>query len=289
MRRRTLTSVSLVLACLGLAACGTGPAVPDSPPVESLPEPTYDYVALGDSYAAMGSTSAQTTGPDHCLRSTDNYPAVVLSDAQVTGRDVTCQGAVTADLLRPRDTGSGVIPAQIDSLTESTDVVTLSIGGNDIGFGDVAGCFLMAMHTGRESDCAAAWEGAVDARLTELPARLDEVYRAIDERSGGARVISTGYLPLLAPGDRCEEVAVLSGADREWVVSLTDEINRVVADAAARHGADMVLPGAADSHTGCAAPEKRWVDFLGTRTGSFPMHPTPVGQEAMAQEVLAKL
>lgn len=280
MTRRTLTSVSLLLACLALVGCGSEP---------TAPEPTYDYVALGDSYAALGSTSARTTGPNHCLRSTDNYPAVVLSDAQVTGRDATCQGAVTADLLRPRDTESGVIPAQIDSLTETTDLVTLSIGGNDIGFGDVAGCFILAMHAGRESNCAAAWGESVSARLAELPARLDEVYRAIGERSDGARVIATGYLPLLAAGERCEEITVLSEVDRAWVVSLTGEINRVVADAAARHGADMVLPREAADHTGCAEPERRWVDFLGSQTGSHPMHPTPTGQEAMGRAVLATL
>ncbi|AJK69316.1 SGNH/GDSL hydrolase family protein [Corynebacterium marinum] len=285
--RSALASAPVVLASLGLAACGS--AVPAPVDVSAPVQVARDYVALGDSYAALGGTSADTTGPDHCLRSSDNYPAGVLADARVTGRDATCQGAVTADLLRPRHTGSGTIPAQLDALTDSTELVTLSIGGNDIGFGDIAGCFLTAMLAGRESDCAAAWKESVAARMTGLPAQLDEVYRAIEERSGGARVIATGYLPLLAPGDRCTEVELLGDADRAWVVSLTDEVNRIAAEAAERHGAEIVLPEAAENHTGCAAPGDRWVDFLGSETGAFPMHPTPAGQAVMADAVLEKL
>lgn len=282
MNRRTL--ISVLLACLGLSACGTaGPAPPERP------GPTYSYVALGDSYAAMGSASAATSGPDQCLRSTDNYPSGVLADPRVTGRDASCQGAVTADILAPRDVGSTVVPAQAEALTASTDLVTLSIGGNDIGFGDVAGCFLAAVHSGRESDCAATWGEPTAGRLADLPARLDQVYRVIGKRSGDARVIATGYLPLLAAGETCTGVEALSDADRAWVVSLTTEINRVVAEAAERNGAEMVLPGPAGSHTGCAAPAQRWVDLLGSETGAFPMHPTPAGQAAMADAVLEKL
>ncbi|RSZ62898.1 SGNH/GDSL hydrolase family protein [Corynebacterium hylobatis] len=237
----------------------------------------------------MGSTAAGTTGPAYCLRSTDNYPGQVLSDARVTGQDATCQGAVTADLLQPRQAGEETIPAQVEALTQDTDLVTLSIGGNDIGFGDVAGCFLAAMQAGRPSDCATTWQQSVDTRLAELPERLDEVYRAIDERSDGARVITTGYLPLLAPEDDCAEVEVLSPGDRAWVVTLTGQINGVIADVAQRHGAEMVLPGQAGDHTGCVEPERRWVDFFGSQTGAFPMHPTPTGQAVMAQAVLEAL
>ncbi|MCS5480767.1 SGNH/GDSL hydrolase family protein [Corynebacterium sp. YIM 101645] len=279
-----------VLASLTLVACGGGGTQPQSLPTpEPGPQPTYTYVALGDSYAAMGSTTAGTTGPAYCLRSADNYPGQVLSDARVTGRDATCQGAVTADLLQPRQAGEETIPAQVEALGADTDLVTLSIGGNDIGFGDVAGCFLAAMQAGRPSDCAPTWQQSVDDRLTQLPERLDEVYQAIDERSDGARVITTGYLPLLGPEDDCAEADVLSQPDRAWVVTLTDQINRVVADAAQRHGAEMVLPERAGNHTGCAEPEHRWVDFFGSETGAYPMHPTPTGQEVMAQAVLEQL
>lgn len=291
MIKRSLKAGSVVaLTCLALTACGTEPEEPPETGAQTTASDLpHDYVALGDSYAALGSRDAVLSGPEFCRRADDNYPSQVLADARVTGQDASCQGAVTDDLLRPRNTGSEEIPAQLDSLTENTDLVTLSIGGNDIEFGGLAGCFGQAMNAGRPSDCATTWDGPTRAQLAELPDALDQVHQAIADRSPDARVIVTGYLPLIAPGDDCAEIAAISDADRAWVTALTDELNQVVADAAERHGADMVLPPEAAEHTGCAAPEQRWVAFHGNETGAYPMHPTPAGQAAMAQAVLAEL
>ncbi|AGF72957.1 SGNH/GDSL hydrolase family protein [Corynebacterium halotolerans] len=295
MITRSLQAGSVVvLTCLALTACGTESGMSDTAgqtttEQTTAPDLPHDYVALGDSYAALGSRDAALSGPAFCRRSADNYPSQVLADARVTGQDVSCQGAVTDNLLRPRNTGSEEIPAQLDSLTEGTDLVTLSIGGNDIEFGGMAGCFGQAMRAGLPSDCAATWDGPARAQLAELPDALDQVHQAITDRSPDARVIVTGYMPLIAPGDDCTELAAISEADRAWAVALTDELNQVVADAAERHGADMVLPAGTGEHTGCAAPEQRWVAFHGNETGAYPMHPTPAGQAAMAETVLAEL
>lgn len=295
--RRVASGSLVLLAGLVVSACSTEPESPGATDTQDptelshtlAPNNTYDYVALGDSYAALGSTSAATTGPEFCLRSTDNYPAGVLASELVTGSDATCQGAVTQDLIRPRVTGQDEIPAQVDSLTPSTGLVTLSIGGNDIGFGDIAGCFLQAMNAGQPSHCAGTWEETITTRLRELPSQLDEVYHAIADRSDGARIITTGYLPLIAPGDDCAEIALLGEADRAWVSTLTDDLNGVVADAARRHGATLVLPTETAEHTGCAATDQRWVDFHGDKTGAYAMHPTPAGQVAMAEAILSEL
>lgn len=266
-------------SCLALSACGSAP-VP-----EPAPE-TYDYVALGDSYAALGSTASESSGPEFCQRSADNYPSRMLGDDRITGTDVSCAGAVTADLLAPV---GAEVPAQVDALTEDTDLVTLSIGGNDIGFGAIVGCVVGAMRDNRFSNCGPALRERTQDRLEELAAELDRVHGEINARSPDARVIVTGYLPLIAPGDDCSEITAVSEADRSWLVDLTAELNEVVGDAARRNGAEMVLPDGADGHTGCAAPGQRWVDFFGTETGAYPMHPTPAGQGAVAEAVLDQL
>lgn len=92
---------------LGLGACATeesqeagdSPQNPASTPTITENSVT-EYVALGDSYAAMGSISAPAEDQAVCLRSTDNYPAVVLAGLQVeSGTDVSCAGATMPDLL----------------------------------------------------------------------------------------------------------------------------------------------------------------------------------------------
>ncbi|MDO5511732.1 SGNH/GDSL hydrolase family protein [Corynebacterium sp.] len=260
-----------VLPATLLVACASA-----APEPEPEPAPVSHYVALGDSFAAMGSRSAETTGPVECFRSADNYPSLVLADAAITaGQDVTCSSAVTAD-----------IAGQVSALTPDTDLVTLSIGGNDIRFAEIAGCFRRAL--AEEVDCPSLLDVPVTAHLTALPGELDEVYRLIGEASPGARVITTGYLPLVAVGD-CPELAPVPEEHRSWAVELTERINTVVREAAERHGAAFVLPANAAAHSACAEPAERWTDITGAETDAYPMHPTPAGQRAMAEAVLDQI
>lgn len=143
---------------------------------------------------------------------------------------------------------------------------------NDIGFGLIVGCFVEAIEANQPSDCGTLLQESTEAQFAELPAQLDRVYEAIDDRAPDARVIATGYMPLLAPGDECLEIAAISAADREWIISLTDELNQQVRDAADRHGGTAVLPEGVENHTGCAEPAERWVDFFGLSTDAYPMH-----------------
>lgn len=62
-----------------------------------------------------------------------------------------------------------------------------------------------------------------------------------------------------------------------------------MAATAERAGAQYVLPAGVEEHTGCAPVDKRWVDFFDSETDAYPMHPTPLGQEAMAEAVTEQL
>ena len=287
------------------------------------------YVALGDSFAAFGPVSAPTSGPPACLRSTANYPALVAealggpesaggpqagggpvsgggpqagdgdpgsrSAGDMVFVDATCGGAQTTDLTRGQLAG---IPPQFDALTADTDLVTLSIGGNDIGFGAIAECVMTTRAEATAEDSAST--GAVDPgpcrdrlaqtvtdALEALPEQLDRVYAGIRERSPDARVVTTGYLPLVPADGGCAFVASMNPGDVTWTRDVTRQINEVVAEAAARAGADLAMPGQAQQHSGCAAPADRYTDFTGSETGSHPMHPTALGQAAMAEAVAA--
>lgn len=282
--------LALILVAPVLVACTSEPtSEPTGEPTgqptgaaenQVVVEPGFSYVALGDSFAAMGGRDQRLRGEPFCLRSTGNYPELIHADVT----DVTCQGAVTDDLLRPRATPDGQLAAQMDALDETTTLVTLSIGGNDLGFGDVAGCISGQMRQPGPAPCVEQWGALIGQRMDAVPDKLDRVHEQINERAGGAQVVVTGYLPLLAAGT-CPELDGVVEADRNWAVSLTAEINQVVEEAARRHGADFVLPESAEDHTACAAPEHRWADIRGVETDAYPLHLTSTGHEAMAEAV----
>lgn len=84
-------------------------------------------------------------------------------------------GAVTDNVLRPWDRGGGVvIPAQADSLNAGTDLVTLSIGGNDINFGAIASCFFEVAQDPNATPCKGRLEDDINQRYAALPANADQ-------------------------------------------------------------------------------------------------------------------
>ena len=268
-----------------------GGAETTSPEVTTPAPETYpNYVALGDSYAAMGSTADEVPESGVCRRSATNYPSLLATEADdriETLTDVTCGGAVLPDLMTEQHPG---VPPQLDALGEETDLVTVSIGGNDIGFGRIVECVAQAAFVGGgQADCAEQLADETDSTLAELGSSLDDIHDEIARRSPDATVVATQYLPMLPRDGTCPFIDGIRADDREWLADLTDEVNDVVAEAAERAGHLTVLPETDVDRSGCAAPDERWVDFTGGETGSVPMHPTAAGQQAMAEAVLEVL
>ncbi|MEX6463002.1 SGNH/GDSL hydrolase family protein [Dietzia cinnamea] len=289
-RNAALLAVGVAVA-LTLGACSGSDD--EAPPPASPPAPTdiagppdtavARYVALGDSFAALGPTNAPTSGPEACLRSTRNYPSLLAGDIR-PGEfiDATCGGARTVDMTAPQIPET---PPQFDALTAETDLVTLSIGGNDIGFGDIVGCVMRTARVADGAPCRERLDGVTSDALAGLAGRLDDVYAGIRERSPDARIVTTAYLPLVPELDSCDFVDRMSPGDVDWTRSVTERINRVVVDAADRAGAAAVLPDDAASRHACAPVAGRYTDFTGIETASHPMHPTAAGHRAMAEAV----
>lgn len=296
-RRTAALLTAGATVALALGAC-TPPDDDEAPPVspttaaagsaagsDAVPGPTYSrYVALGDSFAALGPVSAGTSGPPDCLRSTRNYPTLVAENPRVGELvDVSCGGAQTSHLTTPQIAET---PPQFDALTADTDLVTLSIGGNDIGFGAMVECVVRTPRTATGAPCRDRLETSVTGALDGLDGRLDVVYAGIRDRSPDARIVATAYLPLVPDRGGCDFVSRMSPGDVAWARQVTDQVNAVVTGAAARAGADVVLPADADERHACSPPERRYTDFTGADTGSHPMHPTAAGHHAMAADVL---
>ncbi len=113
------------------------------------------YVALGDSYTAAPLVASTDTAGG-CLQSEGNYPHLVARELGYDLRDVSCAGATSASMIGVQRLPDGSVrPPQFDALGRGTDLVTIGIGGNDVGLlTTLAGtCFPLASQDPTGSPC----------------------------------------------------------------------------------------------------------------------------------------
>ncbi|HWR85903.1 MAG TPA: SGNH/GDSL hydrolase family protein, partial [Rhodoglobus sp.] len=191
------------LAVLVAAAVALAPAAP-ADDLDGL-----EYVALGDSYAAgLGLDPVAGDQPAAaCFQSAGNYPHRVAEALGLDLDDRTCSGAVTADI---RDRSQSGAPPQSDTLSADTDVVTVTIGGNDLGFGAIAtGCLSLgargpAVAHREYGTCRAYYtrERGLDELLTRVQQTVfpdvERTFAQIREQAPNATVFVVGY-PGIAP------------------------------------------------------------------------------------------
>ena len=219
--------------------------------------PAVNYVALGDSYSSgvgAGSYDAST-----CLRSSRSYAALWAAAHAVTSFGFpACGGAVTAD----------VIDGQVSSLSASTTLVTITIGGNDAGFADV----VSTCQFGSDSACAAAVDESKAFTTGELPGRLDRTYTAIRGRAPGARLVVLGYPRLFELGS-CGWFG-MSTYKRTILNQGADVLASVISARAAAAGATFVdARPAFAGHGVCAASP--WIKDITGLAEAF--HPNATG------------
>lgn len=165
-----------------------------------------NYVALGDSYAS-GTGAGAYSGGD-CLRSANSYPARwAAANAPASFTFAACSGAATDD----------VRGSQVNSLSASTTLVSISIGGNDAGFADV----MITCTTSSSSACVRRVNEAKAYVKDELPARLDATYAAIRAKAPNARVVVMGYPRVMTTGS----CWWFSGTKRSAINSAADELS----------------------------------------------------------------
>lgn len=267
----------------------------------SLAQPAYaDYVALGDSYAALGDSREPTGTPAACGRNLGNYPHQLDANPAVGElTDATCGAARIPDLAGSQTLGTApntiAVPPQLDALDAGTDLVTLSIGGNDVGFGTIVGCITAPLSGGAAKDCRALLDADVTAGIERVfgeDGEIDEVYDAIETAAPNAKVVATQYLPLMPAEDEdgCQITDAFGAANLQWAREIAADINDAVDSAAQRNGRISVLPvDTTVDRSACAPVDQRWTDFLGQTPGSAQMHPTALGQRAMAEAIAAAL
>ncbi|WP_369690038.1 SGNH/GDSL hydrolase family protein [Nocardia harenae] len=244
------------------------------------------YVALGSSFASGPGIAPRAPGSVRAAgRSARNYPHLIAGAAGLRLTDVTSSGATCAHILHERQYGC---PPQRTALTPDTDLVTVTIGGNDIGLT----AFLIArrmpspirlLPAARRS----ADEAATGRALGGLEERLHRVFGTVRRQAPNARLLVVNYLSVLGPPRPGE-----SATDRHYrhlAEALADR-TAAVADRVGAHLVDVRTPSLAHA-PGSAVPwtQDFFVPVPGRPPHGTPCHPTAAGMAAVADLVLARL
>lgn len=264
----------LVVAAGGLTACGSQNA--DGPP------DSFEYVAIGDSFTATGLPRSE----GDCKRSTQNYPHLVAADNPgMTLLDVSCGGASTSDMLGSQDFRGSVQRPQFDALNAGTDLVTVSLGGNDydVYWGFLYRCVQLAGTPDRnDHPCRTANAGRIERRMDAIRANLAEVLEQAAQRAPEARVLFVGYPRLLPDTGACPKRVPVAAGDVAYVREMLDLLVGAQEAAAKDAGAEYVdVYTHSSGHDICS--DEPWVnDATDGPEGSYNFHPMPAHQRAVA-------
>lgn len=256
--RTIARSAAVTVAALALAAVGL-PATAHAA--------SGDYVALGDSYSSgLGAGSYYDDGTD-CRRSSKAYGVLLASGAGLDLTLAACSGATT----------SSVASQQLSALDSSTSRVTITVGGNDIGFAPV---LTECAKPGWWGDCDGAIDEALQIATQQLPGRLSSLFGQIRQRSPQADVVVSGY-PQLFNGDDCHALTFFSGGEMSRLNSAALQLNSVIRQQAVAAGFEFVNPVPTfDDHAVC--DDSAWINNL-----SMPVdesfHPNAAGHRGYAQ------
>ncbi|MEX2294452.1 MAG: SGNH/GDSL hydrolase family protein [Acidimicrobiales bacterium] len=325
----------LVLTCLGVAVLAASFGSPIARAELSGPL----YVAMGDSFTAapLSSVPVGTWGGDDpfgynnpanpytCGRSTLNYPHLIAQHlglhtaidgvnenfhlpANPRFRDVSCGGATTKDMYErqyglpfeePTVTGEGYNEPQLDALDKSVKLVTLGIGGNDIGFGDLQNkCVEEPLMTG--TPCRKYFENGPGGdillgRIAKFTEKLDKLLADIHSasRAPNATILVFGY-PALLPEHRpswvpeqlrdgCYPYIPILPTDAAYLVDIEKALNASIRQAAQKardsgvpvRYVDWYTPSI--GHDMCKPPGLAWVNGIVLAPPSYPVHPNALG------------
>lgn len=269
-RRAALAAGRACALAIPLAAVAAAPA---GAATTVWAAPAVNYVALGDSYSSGLGAGSYISSSGSCDRSTVAYPALWASAYHPASYvSVACAGATT----------SSVISGQLSALSSQTTLVSITVGGNDVGFESVMEtCVLEST-----SSCVSAVSTAENQASTILPGNLDRVLSAISAAAPNARVVVLGY-PALYDLSGSWICLGLSGTDRNALNQGAGVLDQVIQAAAARHG-DVFgdVRGTFTGHQICDGGSS-WLHSVNIFDISESYHPTAAGQSGGYEPVFA--
>ena len=283
MRRRLAASLAAAATAVGVIAAA---------PSSSAATPGLRYVAMGDSYsAASGVQPPDPSAPPQCLRSILNYPHVLAGKTGAQLTDVTCGAAKTSDYFTSQE--QGVAP-QLQALKSDTQLVTMTIGGNDsnVFIDSIVECGAAGASTaGQGSPCKDRYGSSFEdtIRTTTYPA-LVRALKAVHAKSPHARVAILGYPWILPPTVGCFDKMPIATGDVPYLHHEQWTLNDAVRRAAAATGSISVdMNKVSTGHDACKALGVRWIEPVLQGTNPVIVHPNALGEAELAAQTMKVL
>ncbi|WP_084758128.1 MULTISPECIES: SGNH/GDSL hydrolase family protein [Sphingopyxis] len=276
--KRSIVGAALLLALGATAVLGIMMYQGHRKPVGN-PE----YVALGSSFAAeLGLGELAPGAPLACQRSVNGYPQQLARSAGLSLVDMSCSGATVKHLVGGGQFFQG---PQIAPINANTRLVTLTVGGNDIGY---IGSLVSAGYRNRGG--IMRWLTAMSGGET-YPEQQDFIavqneivatIAAIRRRSPKALVVVVTYPPVLPENGTCDALHLTQQQVRSslGVAARLAEATRKTAHQSGAVLVDMATIGS--GHDACSA--QPWTYDLAPPEGAS-FHPTRAGAAATAEQI----
>ncbi|WP_128433828.1 SGNH/GDSL hydrolase family protein [Streptomyces cyaneus] len=243
-----MVCAALVVGALTLTACG-GSATAD---------------------ASSRQSKAQLARTADSVTTANNYAGIVARDTGANLTDVTCSGATTANILT---TNQGSQPPQINAVNSGTDLVTITIGGNDVNY--LGSMVTYSCQNSGGPNCGTVDQAAINTALGVVGRRIENVVNAVS------------YSTLLPDTGGCAGVP-LTADQRVFERTVAQRLAQATITAANDTGATLVrLATASHGHDACAAAP--WVEKYKPASGRTAYHPNEAGMKAAASLVKSAL
>jgi hypothetical protein len=249
-----------------------------------------NWAGLGDSYAAGPLIPSQQLNPLGCLRSDHNFAHLAAATLGRSLADASCSGAKTDDMTAPQNVTPGPNPPQFNALTADTQIVTLQIGGNDIGFTSIIQNCATAnpfAHPCRDRYVVNGHDTLAD-KIDATAPKVAAVLQGIHTRSPQARVFVVNYAAILPEtGVGCWPQVPIAFSDVAYLRGVERNLNAMLAQQAGTNGARIVDDYSASiGRDACKSPSTRWVEPLVPANLAAPFNPNARGEAGIAAVVV---
>lgn len=280
---------------------------------------SYEWVALGDSYTAGVIPAAGDVFEyprDGCERTDRSYPQVIDRDlgSLIGLTNVSCGAATIEDITFRAQEPIGrhlppfsedpdypfpPVPPQSDAVNSGTDVVTVGVGGNTLGFAQMLfTCLERGTGSGGVgTPCRDELAESVPERLNKVSRDYDQMLAKLHEKGPHAKILAVGY-PTVIPEDtsKCgynnfEQFGAITQGDLDWLrEDVLEPLNKVIEKSSGDHDASFVnLYDSSRNHSVCDSG--KWVEGIFTQVPDQVafVHPNARGHQNAADHVASAI